>query len=78
MKHNYFAIYRCPMCNRNFRIAENPTEIDYDELPSLIAKIVKNQQFIGNAALFKAPMHIPHQCQNGDAGIAQLIGFKKV
>ena len=78
MKNNYYAIYQCPMCGKKFRIADDPSAIDPDQFPDLIAKIIRNQQFINNNALFKAPMHLPHKCETGDAGIAQLIGFRKV
>lgn len=73
----YFAIYKCPMCLKEFKITESPVEMDENMLPELLAKVVRNQQFLGSQ-LYQAPLHIPHKCGNGDGGMAQLIGFRKI
>ena len=74
----YFAVYKCPLCGKEFRVADNPVQMEENRIPELIARVVKNQKFVGNQYLYEAPMYLPHQCGNGDGGIAQLIGFKKV
>lgn len=53
-----------------------PTEIPYDALPALCAKVVGNQQFLGNPYLYQAPMQIPHKCLDGSCGMAYFSGFK--
>ena len=73
----YYAIYKCPMCSKEFRITDKPTELKEDDIPQLLARIVSNQQFLGSA-LYQAPIYAPHKCGNGDGGLAQLIGFRKV
>lgn len=74
----FYAIYKCPMCGASIRISDNPTEIDRESMPELIANIIRNQQMLGNPYLYQAPMYIPHNCKNGCAGIAQLSGFQPV
>lgn len=73
----YYAIYKCPLCNKIFRISETAAEIDEDEIPDLLTKVILNQQFFGNPHLYQAPLYLPHLCGNGDGGLAQLAGFKK-
>ena len=74
---NYFAIYRCPMCGTEFRITNSPTKMREDDIPELLARVVKNQQLIGSQ-FYEAPIYLPHKCGNGNGGIAQLIGFRKI
>lgn len=73
----YYAIYKCPMCFKELRITENPVEMEENMLPELLAKVVTNQQFIGSQ-LYQAPLYIQHKCGNGDGGLAQFVGFRKV
>ena len=74
----YYAIYKCPMCYKEFRIIDKPpVKLEENDIPQLLARIVKNQQFLGSA-LYQAPIYVPHKCGNGDGGLAQLIGFRKV
>lgn len=73
----YYAIYKCPMCSREIIISDNATEMNENDIPELLARVVKNQQFIGSQ-LYQAPMHLPHKCGNGDGGLASFIGFRKV
>lgn len=72
----YLAVYKCPLCGTLLYTA-NPQEVPYDKLPELCVKIVKNQQFAGNPYLYKAEMHIPHKCSDGNCGLAVFAGFKK-
>lgn len=74
----YYAVYKCAICNCLMRTTDNPIEIPKEELPTLLAKVIRNQSFIGNPYLYEAPMHIPHNCSNGDFGLAQFAGFKKM
>ena len=74
----YYAIYKCHMCGKEFRIADSPFKANEGDFPEIIGKIIRNQQFIGNSILYRSPMKLPHLCGNGDAGIADLIGFKKI
>lgn len=70
----YQAAYRCPMCNELIK-SNKSMEIPYNQLPDLLAKVVKNQMFMSNPALYQFPMQIPHQCSNGSAGLATFAGF---
>ena len=72
----YSAIYKCPLCGQLIRYGQ-PHEVPYDELPRLLGKVVQNQLFAGNPVLHEAPMHIPHKCQDGSAGLACFAGFLK-
>lgn len=74
----YYAVYKCPLCSTKFRITDKTFQMDKDKFPELIAKIIKNQTMLGNPYLYQAPMHIPHECNNGGVGIAQLIGFSPI
>ena len=71
---NYKPIYKCPLCNQLIGCG-NAVEVPYDKLVDLLAAVVKNQQFVGNRYLHQVPMHIPHQCKNGGAGLAYFAGF---
>lgn len=70
----YRAVYKCQLCEDMFCTGE-PREIPYNELPRLLGAVVRNQQFVGNPYLHQAPMHIPHKCRDGSAGLAQFAGF---
>lgn len=70
----YKPIYKCPLCNQLIGYG-NAIDVPYDILPEVLAKIVRNQQFAGHPILHQAPMHIPHQCKNGGAGLASFAGF---
>lgn len=72
----YFAVYKCPLCGKLSRLADS-VEISYDELPALLGKVIHNQSFAGNPYLYKAPMHVPCKCADGNAGLAQFAGFVK-
>lgn len=72
----YKAVYKCPLCNELFSIG-NSVEIPYNSLPELCAKVIRNQHFAGNPYLYQAPMHVPHQCSDGNCGLAIFAGFKQ-
>lgn len=71
----YRATYKCPLCGAIIKYG-NPTECKESQLPDLLARVVKNQQFIGTT-FYTAPLSIPHKCNDGNAGLAQFIGFVK-
>lgn len=71
----FFATYKCPMCDVMFTVSDKPFEMNRDQGPELVGKIIANQQMLGNPYLYQAPMYIPHDCANGCVGIAQLSGF---
>lgn len=72
----YEVRYRCQLCGQEFRQG-NQTEVPYEQIPKLLARVVTNQQFIGTK-LFNAPQFIPHQCPDGSGGLAAFIGFKRI
>ena len=72
----YYAAYKCPLCGTMLRYGE-AHEVPEQQLPELLGKVIQNQQFFGHPTLYTAPMHIPHKCPNGDAGLATFVGFKK-
>lgn len=70
----YKPIYKCPLCNQLIGYG-NAVDVPNDMLPELLAAFVKNQQFAGHPILHKAPMHIPHKCKDGGAGLASFAGL---
>ena len=72
----YVALYKCPLCEAKLTPG-SPTEVPPDKLPSLLAHVVTQQQFLGSQ-LYNAPMHIPHKCKDGSAGLAYFAGFVKI
>ena len=72
----YYAVYKCQLCGAALAYGE-PHEVPYDKLPELCGKVVQNQTFINNPALYKAPMQIPHKCAEGSCGMAYFAGFKR-
>ena len=72
----YSAIYKCLLCGQLLRYGESQ-EVPYNKLSELLEKVIQNQLFSGNSALHTAPMHIPHECKNGNAGLAYFSGFMK-
>lgn len=76
MKKKYYAVYKCPLCG-TLMATPKAIELEYDDLPKLLGKIVRNQQFAGHPVLHEAPMHLPHKCADGNAGLAQFAGFIK-
>ena len=74
----YYAVYKCPLCGTLLKTTENSIEIPYNELPTLLGKYMRNQQFIGNPYLYEAPSYIPCTCKDGSVGLAAFAGFKRV
>ena len=37
----YFAIYKCPICNTLMKTTNNPIEIPAEEIPNLLAKVIR-------------------------------------
>ena len=72
----YIAVYKCPLCGRLLQYGE-PHDVPYNDLPGLCARVALNQRFIGNAALYQAPMHVPCKCPDGSCGMAAFAGFKR-
>lgn len=71
-------IYRCLLCNTSFT-AGNPVDVAYEQIPDLLGKVIQNQMFMSNPALYQFPMHLPHKCQDHKGGgLAMFIGFKEV
>lgn len=73
----YVAVYKCFLCGKEHRMS-NPVELSEEQLPELLGKFVRNQQFAGHPALYQAPQHLPCKCSDGSGGLAYFIGFKKV
>lgn len=79
MRLKYIAVYKCRICNAWIQ-AGYPFEANYNDLPSLLGKVIQNQMFAGNPVLHQAPMYVPHQCKDtdaGSAGLAEFCGFMK-
>lgn len=73
----YLPVYECSLCGEFTHLGE-PLDIPQNSLPEFLGKVVQNQLFAGNPYLHKVPMQIPHQCKNGDCGMAYFAGLKKV
>lgn len=69
--------YRCMQCDKVFTHENSDFEIEYYKLPELLFKVVVNQNFMFNPALYKAPLYIPHKCKDGSCGLAIFAGFAK-
>lgn len=63
MQHidKYYATYKCSLCGKLLTYGD-PKEVPYDVLPSLCGRIIKNQMFMNNPALYQAPMQVPCKC----------------
>lgn len=70
----YWAVYKCPLCGKLLKLGDS-VEIPYEKLPELLGRIMQNQLFAGNPYLHKAPLYVPCKCDNGNAGLAQFVGF---
>ena len=64
------------MCGTDFRITDNLIDMNEDDIPKVLGKIVGNQQFIGSH-LYMAPMMVPHKCGDGNGGLAHMIGLRQ-
>lgn len=72
----YQAVYKCPLCN-NFIAYGDPKEMTKEQCVDVIAKVLRDQQFIGNQ-FYRSPLMIPHRCANNDIGAAYFAGLKEV
>lgn len=73
----YKAVYKCPLCGAlisNGKIQD----VNYNDLPKLLGKVILNQEFVKNPYLYEAPMYILCNCSNGNAGLAAFAGFMQV
>jgi hypothetical protein len=71
----YSPVYKCGLCGALCR-AGNEAEVPADKLVDLVARVVRNQQFINNPALYQFPMHIAHNCTDVcGCGLATFVGF---
>lgn len=73
----YKAVYKCPLCGALIS-TDKSQEVNYNDLPKLLGKLINNQQFAGNPYFYEAPMYITCKCSNGNAGLAVFAGFVKV
>ena len=73
----YAALYKCPLCGRRLQYGE-ARQVSPEQLPELLGKVIRNQLFAGNPALYQAPMYIPCQCTDGSAGLAAFAGFMRM
>lgn len=73
----YLAIYKCQLCGETIRYGE-AHEVEYNKLPELCARVVKNQMLVGNQCLYQAPMQILHKCKDSNCGMAYFSGLKHI
>lgn len=73
----YNAVYKCPLCGKLLLYGE-AQDVSYEQLPELCRNVVFNQAFMGNPYLYQVPMQTPHQCSDGNCGLAYFAGFRKV
>lgn len=73
----YVTVYYCPLCGALIPDSE-AQEVRYEDLPKLIDRVVKNQQFAGNPYLYEASMYKKHFCNDGSVGLAFFAGFMKI
>ena len=74
----YVPVYKCPLCDK-ITIPSNitPVELDYNQLPELMGKIVQRSQWSGSLASMKFPMEVICKCYDGNAGLARFAGLVK-
>ena len=74
----YQPVYKCPLCGRLLSRSQ-PQEVPTEMLPALLGKVIQHQQLAANPFTpNNVPMHIPCQCPDGSAGLAQFAGFRCV
>lgn len=72
----YQVVYKCPLCNGLIAYGD-PKEMTQEQCVSIIAKVLKDQQFIGNQ-FYRSPLMLPHHCANNNIGAAYFAGLKEV
>lgn len=71
----YQVLYKCAMCG-TYIIYGDPAQMNEKDAVDIIAKVLKDQQFIGTSFL-RSPLLIPHKCKNGNYGAAYFAGLRK-
>lgn len=69
--------YKCQLCGRYCYLGD-PFRISKKAAGDLLIEVIKNQQFMGNPYLYKAPMQVKHDCPDGSVGLAYFAGVRKV
>lgn len=72
----YMALYKCQLCGKVMKLGE-AQEARYNDLPELMARVLKNQMMIGSMH-YQAPLMAPCKCDDGSCGAAYFAGFKRV
>lgn len=74
----YTPVYKCGLCGDMIPYG-NIQEVPSDMLDDLVARVIRNQQFINNPALYQFQMHLVHHCPTVRCrGLATFVGFKEV
>ena len=73
----YRLVYKCNLCGTLFYFGKT-FQLEPRELPTLLGKLIKNQMFSSNPALYEAPLFLTHKCEDGSGGLAVFAGFKEV
>lgn len=74
--NRYQVLYKCSMCGTYIAYG-NSAQMNEENAVDIIAKVLKDQQFIGSSFL-RSPLLIPHKCGNGNYGAAYFAGLRKV
>ena len=72
----YKVIYKCSLCNELIAYGD-PKEMTKEQCVDVIAKVLRDQQFIGSQ-FYRSPLMLPHRCANNDIGAAYFAGLKEV
>lgn len=72
----YQVVYKCPLCNTLIAYCD-PKEMTKEQCVDVIAKVLRDQQFIGNQ-FYRSPLMIPHRCADNSIGAAYFAGLKEV
>lgn len=79
MSEMYYAQYKCQLCGAVVRYGDvKPVACSQEQLQELCMRVIRNQQFMNNPALYQAPVNAPHHCADGSCGMAYFAGFKRV
>ena len=72
----YQVVYKCSLCNGLIAYGD-PKEMTKEQCVDVIAKVLRDQQFIGNP-LYRSALMLPHCCSNNNIGAAYFAGLKEV
>ena len=79
MINKYKPVYTCLLCGKIFEVTKDTYELDESALPSMISSIIRQSQFaMTNPYLGGIPLNTTHSCGNGNIGVSNFSGLRKI